>query len=598
MYFEKEIANKLEAAGEEAESAMKRVDKKIRVLTEDVEALGSDVARGGGAALSPTKRNGGSGAFGGDKIEEEEASMKLRAKVAALSGVVERVETLRAELKDVQSRLDGSISSERHTRDLKEIQTSLHDVEALQGKDVRLLRDSIHALEDATAVQHKQTMERLIDVEDKVARSGGGGGGGAVRSGLSDPPSGPGASSPHSRSVELVEKEVAAVQSQLDSLARKVKEQGNESEDAVNRLAQEGKKVVLRVEALESQVNAAAASGPKHSIAAAAAAADASSPAAGAKVDALESELKLKTLPALTLQVETLQSKLDLRTRELDARLNAHDGRIDRAEAEAKALSASVDEIETKATKRARELSAAVEAQSARDLETQSALRGEMKSVGRRIDDLEDAQKAQVRSVDEKLSQMEWSLEYAKDTGFKNDVKQIRAGAEAPPPQVFHLAQAKQKVDDPVVHPHTIASATHLAPHHHASASQDVSAGSAVTAASVGAGASHRSQQASMEYAHDPEHAEADPQSHAEAEASAQLKPSCRADDDGKGSGGGEEQQHDGHTDEQLQDDTRTASSGDSASRRPSGSTNAAAHTAASAPKPAGAPAPKAAATH
>jgi len=454
----KDLANKLDTAQEESETSLKRAEKKIRTLTEDIEQLGQDLARGGGAA-SPTKARGNSGAFGSDTLEAEEAAVKLRAKVAALSGVVERVETLRAELKDVQSRLDGAVSAERHARDLKELQQALHDVEALQGKDVRLLRDSIHGVEDLEQQHHKNVLERVGELEDKVARAGvmalsGGeegasGSGGAKRGGVSGV------------DASYVDKEISSVQSQLDSLSRRVKESSNAAEDSVNRVAQDVKKVGLKVETLESMVSMA----PKAAGAAAgaqagdAAATSGSLSALSGKVDALESELKLKSLPALTLQLDTLSTKMEARTRELDTRVSGHDSRLDRLESDAKQNAAALDELDSKAAKRARDLTATIEAQSARDLESQSALkaevarsaleqtqviaatetrlRGEIKQVAANFDALEVAQKAHVRAVDEKLGEMAWSLEYAKDAGFKADVKQIRAGAEAPPPQQF-----------------------------------------------------------------------------------------------------------------------------------------------------------------
>jgi hypothetical protein len=75
-----------------------------------------------------------------------------------------------------------------------------------------------------------------------------------------------------------------------------------------------------------------------------------------------------------------------------------------------------------------------------------------LSAVQTALDQQEAALKSHARTTDEKLHNMEWSLEYAKDAAFKQDAHQIRSGAAAAPPP------------NPSAHAHTPAPTHHAAP--------------------------------------------------------------------------------------------------------------------------------------
>lgn len=427
----KDLRDKIDSQLEESEQSLKKLDKRLTTQMEEFDRLSGDLAsRAGGLTHSSKAAEDGLG--------------ELRARVAALAGVQDRVDAIRTDLKDLQSEVDTRLPSEKHARDVKDLQTALQELRDATSKDSRSLRDTVSDTDDRLTKVCKDALSRIQSVEERVQSVG-----------RDDD------SAPSKRVVDaaIVEKEVRSVETSVDALSKKLKDASNLQEDALNRVSQDVKRLTLRVDELSQGDSSSRAADPDvakkavHELA--------------FRVDALESDLKVKTVGGINNQIADLTSKFDTRARDVDAKFASVDTRLTQTDSEVRRLGAATDEAEAKTHKRLKELQQAMDESSQRDAEMQNSLKADaskqqvetdqlikssesrtamiVKAIQKQVDDQEVDLKSRWRSVDEKLHEMEWTMKYAQDNTFAKDAQQIRNAAtrtDSARPQ--HTASAEE----------------------------------------------------------------------------------------------------------------------------------------------------------
>lgn len=362
---------------------------------------------------------------------------ELAAVVSRLDHTDKRVETIRVDVKELMNLTDAFITNEKHQRELKEVHAHINEVEEYQKRDSKLMKEQINAIDETQVKQYKLTTMKIEQFEDNLK----------TLNNNSTRDDG-------KRTVDAahIEKEVKLLESQFDQLNRKLKDTTNLHEDSLNHVTQDVKKLALRVDGLDQNLStsssAAAANGDSMSIETKKGLNDLSF-----RVDALENDMKVKTVNSFTGQIQELTQKFDQRSREVDAKFSNHEQRCDKMESDIKRLNDAADDTNDKIQRRLRELQQSIDVQALREIEltntlktasskhqlaidesiqaSESRINGQLKSLQSQLETHESDVKSRFRTIDEKLHDMEWSLEYAKEIEMKKDAKNIMLGAGA-----------------------------------------------------------------------------------------------------------------------------------------------------------------------
>jgi len=355
---------------------------------------------------------------------------KLNIIDGKVGDVQEQVEALAKTSK--RQYADHEESLARLTSDCSTLRVGLDEVRELSSsKDVRNLRHEFETFEEAQNKALKDHARRIAEVEEKVEANASGirtNRDAVARTNATSPSPPPVDSSAFHAKISMVEDKlsaydgkfvamggrISAVEDHIETLDKSSKRLANEQQETMTGLAAEMKLVSGKVKSLEAAAIRAAASNRTSS---------AGVPTAGIDMATRKSVQEIdKAVQSLEARTKDHEQRLTT----YEQRFIAHEQRFERDAANMKAIVDHSDDYDRKQNRKIKETEDGL-----RQLEQRT--QEQYKHLQKELDQQENEFKTLSRSLDEKLHNLEWSMEHGSNMNMKDvsNAKWMRAGHSA-----------------------------------------------------------------------------------------------------------------------------------------------------------------------